>query len=78
MLDIASFNTALKIVWIKKYLDKENHSKWKIFFKLELQHKGGATFLTGNLNKTDLKKFYVFNNPFLKEIIKILSDANYE
>ena len=24
MLDIASFNKALKIVWIKKYLDKEN------------------------------------------------------
>ena len=26
MLDIASFNKALKIVWIKKYLDKENYS----------------------------------------------------
>ena len=51
MLDIGSFNTALKIVWIKKYLDKENHSKWKIVFDLELQHKGGATFLTGSLKQ---------------------------
>ena len=58
MLDIASFNKALKIVWIKKYLDKENHSKWKIFLDIESQHKGGTTFLTGNLNKKDLNKFY--------------------
>ena len=42
MLDIASFNKALKIVWIKKCLDKEGHSKWKIFFDLKLQQKGGA------------------------------------
>ena len=27
MLDIASFNKALKFTWIKKYLDKDNHGK---------------------------------------------------
>ena len=78
MLDIASFNKALKIVWIKKYLDKENYSKWKIFVDLELQNKGGAIFLTGNLNKKDLDNYYVFNDPFIKEIIEIWSDVNYE
>ena len=78
MLDIASFNKALKIVWIKKYLDKENYSKWKLFLDIELQYKGGEIFLTGNLNKKDLSKFYAFNDPFIKEIIEIWSDINYE
>ena len=30
MLEIESFNKALKIIWIKKYLDKKNHGKWKL------------------------------------------------
>ena len=61
-----------------KYLDKENYSKWKIFLHIELQHKGGATFLTGNLNKKDLNKFYAFDDPFFEEIIEIWSEINYE
>ena len=28
MIDIKSFNKALKSTWIKKYLDKDNHGKW--------------------------------------------------
>ena len=78
MLDIESFNKALKITWIKKYFEKENHSKWKIFFDLELQNKGNSAILTGNLNKKDINKFYCFSNPFFKEIIEIWSDINYE
>ena len=50
MLDIESFNKALKMTWVKKYLDKENHSKWKIF-DLEIKNNGESTILTGNLNK---------------------------
>ena len=53
MLDIESFNTALKITWVKKYLDKESHSKWKILFDLELKNKGESTMLTGSLSKKD-------------------------
>ena len=30
MIDIKLFNSALKSGWIKKYLDKENHGKWKL------------------------------------------------
>ena len=67
MLDIESFNKALKITWVKKYLDKENHSRWKIFFDLKLKNKGESTIVTGNLNKKDISKFYNF-----KEIIEIL------
>ena len=44
MLEIASFNKAFKIMWIKKYLDKDNHGKWEIFFDLELD-----SYTEGNL-----------------------------
>ena len=32
MIDIASFNKALKSVWIRKYLDESKKGKWKFFF----------------------------------------------
>ena len=31
MLDIRSFNHALKLKWVKKYLDDNNQAKWKLF-----------------------------------------------
>ena len=34
MLDIESFNKALKCSWIKKYLNDENKGKWKLFLDL--------------------------------------------
>ena len=36
MIDIASFNKSLKATWIQKYLDPENHSKWKRLFDSDL------------------------------------------
>ena len=35
MLEIESFNKAVKCSWIKKYLDDENKRKWKLFLDLE-------------------------------------------
>ena len=35
MLDIISFNKALKAVWIKKYLDENIKGKWKLFIDVE-------------------------------------------
>lgn len=32
MIDIKSFNKALKSEWIRKYLDESNKGKWKRFF----------------------------------------------
>ena len=43
MLDITSFNKALKSVWIRKYLDEDNKGKWKLFFDAELEKLGGPT-----------------------------------
>ena len=31
MIDLISFNEALKSTCVKKYLDPENHGKWKHF-----------------------------------------------
>lgn len=33
MIDLISFNKALKTTWIKKYLDTTNNAKWKFFFR---------------------------------------------
>ena len=62
----------------EKYLYKKNHSKWKIFFDLEVKNNGESTILTGNLNRKDINIFYCFGDSFLKEIIEILSELNYE
>ena len=40
MFDICSFNKSLKTTWIKKYLDKNNKGKWKIFFDITLKKYG--------------------------------------
>ena len=32
MIDIKLFNKALKSRWMTKYLDLENHGKWKLLF----------------------------------------------
>ena len=46
MLEIESFNKALKCSWIKKYLDDENKGKWKLFLDLEsVERFGGKCFL---------------------------------
>jgi len=57
MIDIASFNRALKATWIKKYLDKEKY--------------GGEVTITGNLNIKDSPSIIKVSDPFLKEILGI-------
>ena len=32
MIDVLNFSKALEIARIKKYLDNDNHAKWKSFF----------------------------------------------
>ena len=54
MLDITTFNKSLKATWIQKYLDPQNHSKWKLLFDSELQRNGGEVIPKGNFNKKDV------------------------
>ena len=44
MIYLISFNKALKSIWVKKYLDPENHGKWKFF-------------LTGNYKTVAVQSF---------------------
>ena len=78
MIGIASFNKALKSVWIRKYLDESNKGKWKVFFDAELEKLGGQTVFRGNLDIKDSKKLANNLSPFLKEILEIWSELNYQ
>ena len=50
MIDVKRFNKALKLSWINKYLDTENHGKWKLLFELQLRPFGGEAIFRGNLS----------------------------
>ena len=77
MIDLFSFNKSLKTIWIKKYLDKTNLGKWKLFFERELGRYGGEAVFLGNLNKTDIKHYFSSTNIFINEILMIWSEVNY-
>ena len=78
MIDIQAFNKSLKTTWIKKYLDNENQGKWKLFFDLELETLGGNILFTGNLNKKDTNMTIRVSDRFIKEILAIWSEVNFE
>ena len=78
MIDIESFNKGLKTTWIKKYVDVNNHGKWKLFFNLELRNYGGRAFFSGNLRKSDLLKYFTLSYPFIVEIANIWSEITFE
>ena len=78
MIDIKLFNKALKSRWITKYLDVENHGKWKLLFDLELQPFGGEEVFRGNLSKEDLSKYFKISDIFISEILRIWTDIKYE
>ena len=56
MIDLFSFNKSFKTIWIKKYLDKTNMGKWRLFVDLELGTYGGEAVFLGNLDKIDIRK----------------------
>ena len=79
MIDIDSFNSALKSVWIRKYLNERNEGKWKVFFfDAELEKLEGQTVFRSNLDIKDSKKLANNLIPFLKEILEIWSELNYQ
>ena len=78
MIYVESFNKSLTTIWIKKYLDKNNQGKWKLFFDLDLESFGGTAVLTGNLNTNDINKIYKINNGFIKEVLTFWTEVNFE
>ena len=77
MIDINSFNKALKSIWVKKYLDNDNHGKWKLLLDSEIHDLGGDVIFKGNLNNNDLAKFIHISDAFTSEILKIWSEISY-
>ena len=78
MINIQAYNKSSKTAWIKRYLDNENQGKWKLFFDLDLETLGGNVFFTGNLNKKDTAMAIRVSDPFIKEILAIWSEVNFE
>ena len=59
-------------------MDESNKGKWKLFFDAELEKLGGQTVFRGNLDIKDSKKLANNLSPFLKEILEIWSELNYQ
>ena len=77
MIDLFSFNNSLKTIWIKKYLDKTNLGKWKLFFELKLGRYGGEAVFLGNLDKIHIKNHCQTSDIFVNEILLIWAEVNY-
>ena len=54
MLDLQSFNRALKAKWVQRYLDPHNRGKWKLFVEFSLTGHDINLLLQGNLNSDDV------------------------
>ena len=80
MIDIKLFNKVLKLSWIKKYFDTENHGKWKLLFDLQVRPFGGEAIFRGNLlvSKKDLAKYITISDAFTLEILETFTDIRYE
>ena len=76
MLDIRSFNYALKSKWVKKYLDDNNQAKWNSFLTFLLNNMT-VLLLTGNLKQADVAGLNI-QDSFTKEVIKIWSNLTHE
>ena len=78
MLDLNSFNKALKLSWVRKYLNDNNSGKWKLLFDFQLQDYGGVEFFRGNLDRKDVSKYINVPDPFIAEIVPIWTDRSFE
>ena len=78
MLDLNSFNKALKLSWVRKYLNDNNSGKWKLLFDFQLEDYGGVEFFRGNLDRKDVSKYINVPDPFIAEIVQIWTELSFE
>ena len=76
MLDILSFNRALKATWVRKYFNSTNKGKWKNLFDYYRDKLGGKTAFLYNLNKKDLKIVNI-RDKFTQEILEIWAELHF-
>jgi hypothetical protein len=76
MMHIPSVIRGLKIAWIKRLLD-DNNSKWKCFYRQQLQPFGGNLIWYCNINPGDncLDKI---DNSFINEVVKAWFNVAFE
>ena len=67
MINIRSFCFAQKIFWVKKLLDDENFSKWKLLFLSQIEKFGGNYIWTVNQLNNNIKRNL---NPFWKDVLE--------
>ena len=77
MLDIKSFNSALKETWIPKYLDVNNKGKWKIVFKYWQSKIQKENIFICNLSRKDAQAINV-DDKFLQELIEFWAEVNFQ
>ena len=77
MLDIQSFNQALKTKWVKKYFDDNNQAKWKLFFEYFIKQHDGKLLLTSNLKQADVAGLNI-QDSFTNEVIEFWFNLIYE
>ena len=77
MIDIKTFNSSLKAIWVKKHLDSTNTGKWKLFFDFYLSKHGGKRLFSGDLNTDDIKYLNI-KDEFLQEILHIWAEINFQ
>ena len=63
MIDIKSFNKALKSTWVKKYMDNDNHGKWKLLLDSEIHDYGRDVIFKGNSTKMIWQSLYIYRTP---------------
>ena len=78
MIDIRLFAQDLKLIWVKRYLDKGNEAKRKLFFNVQWRELGGDVIFKGNLHKKDILTYFEVSDVFLQETLKIWSNIFYE
>lgn len=70
MTNISKFIDALKIAWVKRFLDAENKGCWKILFSNELFKIGGDWIWSCKPKGLTDFRYEVINNSFLCDVMK--------
>ena len=78
MLDLNSFCKALKLSWVRKYLNDNNSGKWTLLFDFQLEDYGGVEFFGGNLDRQDVSKYINVPDSFITEIVQIWTEMSFE
>ena len=70
MLDIQSFNNAVKAKWVQRYLDPNNRGKRKLFTNCFLGNHHATALFLGNLKPEDVATLEI-GTPLPRNLLKL-------